>query len=214
VSARKRFSSGLLFDFNYTYGRSIDMSSTRETDGITSGQIVNPWSPRQMRAVSDYDTTHIFTAFFVYELPFGKGKPILGSNSKLLNAIVGGWQWNGIYRQTSGFPICVGNGGFWPTNWNISGCATQLSPLTASTVRNANVKNGGPYNVRQSGDGPEGIRLHAARAVRIPEHTAWRWHLQTSTRASASASPCRTTNATPCRSGRRSSTSPIPRPSM
>jgi hypothetical protein len=145
LSVRKRFSNGLLFDFNYTYGRSIDMSSTRETDGITSGQVINPWMPRQMRAVSDYDTTHIFTAFWVYELPFGKGKPILGSSNKVLNAFVGGWQLNGIYRQTSGFPVCVGNGGFWPTNWNLSGCATQLTPLTAQTTRNANVKNGGPY---------------------------------------------------------------------
>jgi hypothetical protein len=145
LSARKRFSSGFMFDFNYTYGRSIDMSSTRETDGVTSGQIVNPWSPRQMRAVSDYDTTHIFTAFFVYELPVGKGKPILGSGNKLLNAFVGGWQLNGIYRQTSGFPVSVGNGGFWPTNWNLSGSATQLTPLTAATARNATVTNGGPY---------------------------------------------------------------------
>jgi hypothetical protein len=145
LSARKHFSSGLLFDFNYTFGRSIDMSSTRETDGITSGQIINPWSPRQMRAVSDYDTTHIFTAFAVYELPFGKGKPVLGNANKLLNAFIGGWQLSSIYRETTGFPISVGNGGFWPTNWNISGNATQLTPLTASTTRNATVKNGGPY---------------------------------------------------------------------
>ncbi|HXB69959.1 MAG TPA: carboxypeptidase-like regulatory domain-containing protein [Candidatus Acidoferrales bacterium] len=145
LSARKRFSSGLLFDFNYTYGRSIDMSSTRETDGVTSGQIINPWDPRQMRAVSDYDTTHIFTAFFVYELPVGKGKPLLGGSNKALNAFVGGWQLSGIYRQTSGFPVGVGNGGFWPTNWNLSGYGTQLTPLTAGTVRNATVPNGGPY---------------------------------------------------------------------
>jgi hypothetical protein len=98
-----------------------------------------------MRAVSDYDTTHIFTAFLVYELPFGEGKPVLGGSNKLLNAFVGGWQVNGIYRQTSGFPVSVGNGGFWPTNWNLSGSATQLTPLTAGTVRNAAVTNGGPY---------------------------------------------------------------------
>ena len=98
-----------------------------------------------MRAVSDYDTTHILTAAFVYELPFGKGTPVLPSANKPLNAIVGGWQLNGIFRQTSGFPVSVGNGGFWPTNWNLSGSATQLTPLTASTVGNASVKNGGPY---------------------------------------------------------------------
>jgi hypothetical protein len=139
LSLRKRFSSGFLFDFNYTFSKSIDMASTRETDGITSAQIVNPWSPGQMKAVSDYDTRHIFSAFFVYELPIGKGKPFLGNANKIVNAAIGGWQVSGIYRQTSGFPISVANGGFWPTNWNISGNATQLTPLTAGSVGNSTI---------------------------------------------------------------------------
>lgn len=145
LSARKRFSNGLQFDFNYTYSKSIDLASTRESDGVTSSQIINPWNTSQMRAVSDYDLTHNFTAFGIYELPVGKGKPFLGNANKFVNAVIGGWQVTGIYRQSSGFPISVGNGGFWPTNWNISGYATQLTPITGATVKNANVKNGGPY---------------------------------------------------------------------
>jgi hypothetical protein len=58
---------------------------------------------------------------------------------------VGGWQLNSIFRSTTGFPVSVGNGGFWPTNWNLSGSATQLVPITASTARNGNINNGGPY---------------------------------------------------------------------
>jgi hypothetical protein len=145
LTARKRFSKGLQFDFNYTYSKSIDLSSTRESDGVTSGQIINPWNTRQMRAVSDYDLKHNVTAFMIYELPFGKGKQFLGNSNKLVDAIIGGWQLSGIYRHTSGFPIGVGNGGFWPTNWNLSGYATQLTPLTAGTVENAKVKGGGAY---------------------------------------------------------------------
>lgn len=145
LTARKRFAKGLQFDFNYTYSKSIDLASTRESDGVTSAQIINPWNTRQMRAVSDYDLRHNFTAFGIYELPFGKGKPFMGNANKIVDAFIGGWQLNGIYRQTSGFPISVGNGGFWPTNWNISGNATQLTPLTAGTVQNANIKGGGPY---------------------------------------------------------------------
>lgn len=145
ISLRKRFSGGLLFDLNYTYSKSIDLSSTRESDGITSAQIVNPWNPNQMRAVSDYDTPHILSAYFVYELPVGKGKKFLGSSNRLMDAAFGGWQLNGIYRQTAGFPISVGNGGFWPTNWNISGYATQQTPLTSSTTGNAKTPGGGAY---------------------------------------------------------------------
>jgi len=145
LSARKRFAKGLQFDFNYTFSKSIDLSSTRESDGVTSSQIINPWNTRQMRAVSDYDLRHNVTAFGIYELPFGKGKSFVGNANKIVDSIIGGWQITGIYRHTSGFPIAVGNGGFWPTNWNISGYATQLTPLTAKTVENANIKGGGPY---------------------------------------------------------------------
>ena len=145
LTARKRFSKGLQFDFNYTFSKSIDLASTRESDGVTSSQIINPWNTHQMRAVSDYDLRHNFTAFGIYELPFGKGKMFAGNANKVVDAVIGGWQLTGIYRQTSGFPIGVGNGGFWPTNWNLSGYATQLTPLTAGTVENAKVKGGGPY---------------------------------------------------------------------
>ena len=145
LTARKRFTRGLLFDFNYTFGKSIDLASSRETDGATFSQIINPWNTSQMRAVSDYDVRQVVTAFVVYELPFGKGKPVFDTSNRIVNAFIGGWQLNGIYRQTSGLPISVGNGGFWPTNWNISGNATQLTPLTASTDKNAQVKGGGAY---------------------------------------------------------------------
>ncbi len=137
-SVRKRYANGFQFDFNYTYSRSIDLSSTRESDSITSGQIINPWNTGQMRAVSDYDLTHNVTAFAIYELPVGKGKKFLGNSNKVVDAILGGWQLSGIYRQSSGFPISVGNGGFWPTNWNLSGYGTQLAPLTAGTVKTGN----------------------------------------------------------------------------
>jgi hypothetical protein len=145
LTARKRFSKGLQFDFNYTFSKSIDLSSNRESDGITSGQIINPWNTRQMRAVSDYDLRHNVTAFGIYELPVGKGRMFLGNANKITDAVIGGWQVTGIYRHTSGFPTGVGNGGFWPTNWNLTGYATQLTPLTAGTVKNATVKGGGPY---------------------------------------------------------------------
>jgi hypothetical protein len=145
LTLRKRFTQGLQFDFNYTYSRSIDLASTRESDGVTSSQIINPWNTRQMRAVSDYDLTHNITAFAIYELPIGKGKRFAGNSNKVVDAFIGGWQLTGIYRQSSGFPVSVGNGGFWPTNWNISGYATQLNPLNASETKNATVKNGGPY---------------------------------------------------------------------
>src|SRR5262249_47030674 len=59
LAVRKAFSTGIQFDFNYTWSKSIDIGSSRETDGRVFSQIVNPWRPGQMRAVSDYDVTHL-----------------------------------------------------------------------------------------------------------------------------------------------------------
>ena len=70
-------------------------------------------------------------------MPFGAGKALLGGANSVLNGIVGGWQTSGIFRWTSGLPTSVGEGRFWPTNWNISGNATRIgdTPETG-TVRN------------------------------------------------------------------------------
>ena len=132
---RKRFSGGLLFDLNYTWSKSIDLGSTTE-GGSFAGFIINTFNPSQMRGVSSYDTTHSVNANFVYQLPFGRGRKFGSGMNKVLDAIVGGWEITGLYRQTSGLPFTVINGQRWPTNWNLGGNATpngQPIPAVVST---------------------------------------------------------------------------------
>ncbi|HTT66004.1 MAG TPA: carboxypeptidase-like regulatory domain-containing protein [Bryobacteraceae bacterium] len=142
LTVRKSFSSGIQFDFNYTLSKSIDLGSTRETDGRVISQIVNPWSPGQMRAISDYDSTHVVSAFMVAELPFGRGKKFGSGMSRALDALVGGWQLSGIWRMSSGLPAWVDNGGQWPTNWNVEGAGTKISEPVVGTTKNST--SGGP----------------------------------------------------------------------
>ncbi|MGA7217509.1 MAG: carboxypeptidase-like regulatory domain-containing protein, partial [Candidatus Sulfotelmatobacter sp.] len=64
-------SNGLEFDLNYTYSKSIDVGSNAERinefEGFGLGsQIINSWFPGQNRAASDFDTTHIVNANWVY----------------------------------------------------------------------------------------------------------------------------------------------------
>ncbi|MFN7996837.1 MAG: carboxypeptidase-like regulatory domain-containing protein [Bryobacteraceae bacterium] len=142
VTLRKSFSQGLQFDFNYTFSKSIDIGSTRETDGRVISQIVNPWNPRQMRAISDYDTTHVVSAFWVAELPIGRNKKFGSNMNRGLDALVGGWQLSGIWRMSSGLPAFLDNGGFWATNWNVEGPGTKISEPRVGTVKNST--SGGP----------------------------------------------------------------------
>ena len=142
LTARKQFSNGLQFDFNYTFSKSIDLGSTTEAAGQSAGSILNPWNPGQMRAVSDYDITHLISAFFVAELPFGRGRRFAGNTNRIVNGFIGGWQLSGIWRLSSGLPVGVDNGGFWPTNWNQEGFATQAGPFSQGTTKNS--PTGGP----------------------------------------------------------------------
>jgi hypothetical protein len=141
LTARKRFSQGFQFDFNYTYSKSIDLSSSRES-GITdatspvggdaiAGQLINSWFPNLQRAVSDYDIQHNFTAFWIAEIPVGKGRHFLPNANRFVDALVGGWQVSGTFRNTSGLPVSVDNGGVWPTNWEVGSYAIQTGVVPA-----------------------------------------------------------------------------------
>ncbi|QNI32349.1 TonB-dependent receptor [Alloacidobacterium dinghuense] len=131
IVLRHPLSHGLQFDFSYTYSRSIDMGSDTERaselyvggNGAGSGTsafstILNSWKPYLNRGVSDFDTTHLITVDWVYLLPFGRGQHFAGNVNGVVNAFIGGWQWSGLNRWTTGLPFTILAPG-WATNWQI-----------------------------------------------------------------------------------------------
>jgi hypothetical protein len=141
ASLRHKMAGGLQFDFNYTYSKSIDLGSDAERvnqyeggSGVAGGGfasfIMNTWSPKQNRAVSDFDATHQFNANGMYQLPVGKGKHFAAHGA--LDAIFGNWELTGIFRLTSGFPTTVNDGNYWPTNWENTANAVLVGPKPKS----------------------------------------------------------------------------------
>ncbi|MGH9674692.1 MAG: hypothetical protein ACRD44_16050, partial [Bryobacteraceae bacterium] len=175
---RKRFSNGLTLDFNYTYGKSIDLASAEENSGSFSGFIQNAWSPGDMRGVSDYDQRHIYNAYWVYELPFGRGKSLGSGVRRGLNYLIGGWQLSGVWTQGTELPVSVGNCRCWPTNWNVTPRANPVGTPPVSTI----TKNVASVNGRTSGpnlysDPSAGL---AAWTFPLPGHSGSRNTLRTS----------------------------------
>jgi hypothetical protein len=135
ASLRKQFGSGIQFDLNYTYSKSIDITSSATRLGFSSSvnvgapgsRLVNAFDLGGRRGVSDFDTTHQINANWIAELPFGAGKSIAGNAGGVTNAVIGGWQLSGLARWTSGFPFTVDNGNFWPTDWDEQGIAQMVS---------------------------------------------------------------------------------------
>jgi hypothetical protein len=133
VVYRQQIGAGLQADINYTYSKSMDITSQAErlnTSGATNyAQILNTWAPNQLYGVSDFDATHQINSNYIWQLPFGQGKRFMGTSSHLTDALVGGWQLTGIVRWTSGFPFIMDNGAYYPTNWDIEGWASQVSKI-------------------------------------------------------------------------------------
>jgi len=137
VVLRHPTSHGLNMDFSYTLSKSIDMGSDVERAGNGYGSIQNSFRPYLNRGVSDFDTRHLITMDWAYLLPFGRGK-LVGSNaSHTLDTIIGGWQWSGLLRLTSGLPFSVNEPGF-TTNWEIESWGVQTQKVKVRKHIDAN----------------------------------------------------------------------------
>ena len=146
VTLRHAMSHGVQFDFNYTYSKSIDLCSDAERLGNNGSlnfnggcQIFNAWSPYLFRAVSDFDTPHQINSNWLVDLPFGRGRAIGSNMNRGLDAIVGGWQFTGLFRWTSGFPYTIyNNPAYYPTNWWFEGAAFPTGPLGGGVYKKPN----------------------------------------------------------------------------
>ena len=131
LSYRQRLNS-LTLDVNYTYAHSLDDSSGLQTaQGYDASPfIINPIKQGESYASSDFDIRHTINANAVWQMPFGKGKAFLADSSRVVNAILGGWQLSGIFRWNSGLPLNAPiDDARWATNWNVQSYVTPIKPL-------------------------------------------------------------------------------------
>ncbi len=111
-SLRKRGRGGMFYRLNYTYSKSIDDASS--FNGSSDGGFTGTQDPNNLRGErgrSDWDRGHVVTGAFSYMLPFGKGRPVLGSAKGVANALIGGWQLSGSANFATGSPITIATAG-------------------------------------------------------------------------------------------------------
>jgi len=135
---RHAMTHGLQMDFIYTYSHSFDLGSTAERFDIYGVQanagafsiIQSSYNPRLNRASSDFDTRHLITTDWVYRLPFGRGRAFGANSGRFMDAVVGGWQFSGLGRWTSGLPFSVVDGAGWASNWSYRAFMVQTGPIS------------------------------------------------------------------------------------
>lgn len=128
LRVERRMSQGLTITAAYTVSKEIDdmIPSVNGFPGesFSGAPPQNFYNLRGERALSSWDTPQTLVLSYLYELPFGPGKPLLNYKG-VVGHIVGGWQINGNTTFQSGFPLQVnggnGSGSFAGTqrpNWN------------------------------------------------------------------------------------------------
>jgi hypothetical protein len=98
VGLQKRFSRGYTLGVSYTWSRWEQAT-----------ELLNPDDDEPTRMISDLDVPHRLSISGILELPFGRGRRWGSDASGLLNALIGGWQIQGVYTYQSGFPVPFGS---------------------------------------------------------------------------------------------------------
>jgi len=70
--------------------------------------MIDVYNRRLNKALSAFDTPNQFIGSWVYRLPFGKGRTIGSSWNAIGNAVLGGWDLDGILRVQSGQSVAIG----------------------------------------------------------------------------------------------------------
>jgi hypothetical protein len=202
ATLRKQLSHGVQFDLNYTYSKSLDITSAAsrvgfavsgyQNIGLVGTRLANAFSPRLARAPSDFDLTHQLNLDWVADLPFGKGRAFATNASGVLDAFIGNWQFSGIARWTSGFPFSVDGGQRWPTDWFLTAITQMTSRPKTGTFKGNGTVNvfADPVSAQQDftlplpggvgsrnilrGDGYAGLDMSLAKSWKMPYNQAHR----------------------------------------
>jgi hypothetical protein len=114
----KRTSHGLSMDMSYTLSSAHGNVADGFQEQWWAGPIQNIYDlEKEAKTIQPFDQTHVVKGYVSYELPFGRGKWLLGGSGHTLDAIVNGWTVTGIVKYNTGNPLRVTSSNWYPI-WN------------------------------------------------------------------------------------------------
>jgi len=102
VQVERRFHSGFSFLGAYTWSHSLDYGG-QVSDTIDYGP-QNPFNWTSNYGNSNFDVRERLSLSYIYELPFGQGKPFVNQPG-VVRALLGGWQLSGVTSAQTGLPF-------------------------------------------------------------------------------------------------------------
>ncbi len=97
IQLERRFSGGWQYRAAYTWSKTRDNGEGAfDSAADLNINFIEPF------ATSRLDFPHVFSFGTVYDLPFGRGRRWGSDMPRALDAVIGGWQLNSIFRASSG----------------------------------------------------------------------------------------------------------------
>lgn len=112
-------SGGLVFSSSYTYGK--DLSNVQGANEGADSNIEDPYNLQREWGNVGFMTTQRSVTYFVYDLPFGKGRRFASGLTPVLSQIVGGWETSGVLNFQTGEWLTPSFSGFDPSNTRLFG---------------------------------------------------------------------------------------------
>ena len=132
VELRQRFWSGLQFNANYTWSKTLGVTTPNDWTGAYYAKTLRDM--RESYGPVRFDVRHVFNVAGTYDLPFGSGRTWLNQGG-VVDKILGGWQVGTIATLRSGYPFRVLGG--YNTYNNIGDGGVVLNGVTAAELQNA-----------------------------------------------------------------------------
>jgi hypothetical protein len=107
---QKQLSHGLQYQVAYTFSKCMTNNSGYYGSWGAQAATASPYwqniyDPKDEWSPCYYDSTHVLSAYAIYDLPFGRGQKYGHDMNKVANAIVGGWTVSPIISYYTGFPM-------------------------------------------------------------------------------------------------------------
>jgi hypothetical protein len=131
IGVQKRFSKGYTLGVSYTYSHWMQATE----------YLYNWAGAKPTKMISDQDVPHRLSVSGIFAFPFGKGRRFASNASGIVDALIGGWQVQGVYTYQSGFPVPFGTSAFYNGNdpTNGSDIALPKDQRTTQKWYNTNV---------------------------------------------------------------------------
>ena len=86
-----------MFEGSYTYAKAEEIGMNHQD----SYDLEASW------ALASYDLNHRFVLSYLYEIPIGRNRRFFADAPAAVNALIGGWQFNGITTLQAGTPLSI-----------------------------------------------------------------------------------------------------------